>query len=179
MFWKTARLPRRALLLVAGIGAGLVVSAVALATIPDSNGVIHACYKKSGGALRVIDNSVTNCAGSETSLNWNVQGAQGIQGPAGQQGEQGPPGISGREIIVSGFVNLDPGEGGSTSAICPQGKMVVGGGFETEPNSSGFAVYRNRPAVLPGVDIWEVGGFNTTQGQMGLAVYAVCANVAP
>lgn len=58
MFWKTTKLPRRALLVVAGIGAGLAVSAVALATIPDSGGVIHGCYKKSGGTLRVIDNSV-------------------------------------------------------------------------------------------------------------------------
>src|SRR5690242_19220887 len=70
--------------------AGLVVSAlavgVAYATIPDSSGVIHGCYQKSGGALSVIDASVTNCAKTQTSLDWNVQGPTGPQGPQGPQG---------------------------------------------------------------------------------------------
>ena len=60
---------------VLGIGA-----AVALATTPDSNGVIHGCYLKSGGNLRVIDDSVTKCNSNETSLNWNQQGLAGPKG---------------------------------------------------------------------------------------------------
>ena len=36
--------------------------------------MIDACYSKSGGALRVIDGTVTKCGKSETSLAWNVQG---------------------------------------------------------------------------------------------------------
>ena len=43
----------------------LLASGIAYATIPDANGVIHGCYQKSGGALRVLDDSVTNCAKSE------------------------------------------------------------------------------------------------------------------
>jgi hypothetical protein len=61
----------------------LVAAGVAYATIPDGNGVIHGCYAKSGGALRVIDASVRNCPKSETALSWNVQGIQGPQGPPG------------------------------------------------------------------------------------------------
>jgi hypothetical protein len=57
--------------------------------------VIHGCYSKSGGSLRVIDASVTNCTKSETSLDWNVQGQQGPQGPQGADGPQGPAGPQG------------------------------------------------------------------------------------
>ena len=81
------------------IAATAVVTAatgiVAYATIPDGNGVIHGCYSKSTGTIRVIDDSVTNCSSKETSLNWNVQGQQGPQGATGPQGLQGPQGASG------------------------------------------------------------------------------------
>lgn len=81
------------------VTAGIMVAgaAVAYATIPDVNGVIHACYTKSGGSLRVIDDSVTNCKSTETSLSWNVQGVMGPQGPAGPPGIQGPPGVQGAQ----------------------------------------------------------------------------------
>lgn len=90
----------------------LVAGGVAYATIPDDHGVIHGCYTRSGGSLRVIDAGVTNCSNKETALNWNVtgpagpqgttgpqgdpgpQGSQGPQGPAGPQGSQGPSGMS-------------------------------------------------------------------------------------
>ena len=73
----------------------LVVAGVAYATIPDSGGVIHGCYARSGGSLRVIDASVTNCSKSETALGWNVQGQPGPQGPQGQQGATGAQGPAG------------------------------------------------------------------------------------
>ncbi len=85
--------PGLALLIAAG--ALLGVAGIAYATIPDENGVIHGCYQKSGGALRVIDASVTNCSKTETSLNWNVKGATGPVGPEGAQGPQGPAGLAG------------------------------------------------------------------------------------
>ena len=85
-------------LTAAGIGAAallVVAGGIVYATIPDASGVIHGCYSKSGGDLRVIDNSVTNCKSTETALNWNLQGPQGVQGPQGAQGPQGPAGTSG------------------------------------------------------------------------------------
>jgi len=75
--------------------AALVAGGVAYATIPDSNATIHGCYGKSGGSLRVIDASVTNCKSGETSLDWNVQGQQGPPGPDGPAGAQGPAGPQG------------------------------------------------------------------------------------
>jgi len=57
--------------------------------------VIHGCYAKSGGTLRVIDAGVTSCKSSETSLDWNVQGPAGPAGPEGPAGAVGPAGPQG------------------------------------------------------------------------------------
>lgn len=73
----------------------MLLSVIAYASIPGPDGVIHGCYKKSGGTLRVIDRSVANCSRDETSLSWSQQGPAGAQGPAGPQGEQGPAGPAG------------------------------------------------------------------------------------
>jgi hypothetical protein len=58
--------------------AALVVAlgGVAYATIPDSNGTIHGCYKKANGTLRVVDEGA-GCRSSEKSLDWNQQGPPG------------------------------------------------------------------------------------------------------
>jgi hypothetical protein len=80
----------------AAIVALLAAGGIAYATIPN-DGVIHSCYARSGGSLRVIDASVTNCSSKETSLNWNVQGVQGLVGPSGPQGSAGPQGPQGAQ----------------------------------------------------------------------------------
>ena len=72
------------------IVAALAAAGIAYASIPDSEGVIHACYTKSGGSLRVIDASVTNCKSGETSLTWNQSGSAGATGPTGPTGAAGP-----------------------------------------------------------------------------------------
>ena len=94
---------RRSRLAVAGVAAlvALVAVTVASATIPDSGGVIHGCYTKSGGSLRVIDASVTNCKSTETSLNWSQTGPKG---PTGSMGAAGPPGPAG-SAVAYGYVD--------------------------------------------------------------------------
>jgi hypothetical protein len=122
-------------LVTLGLAAG-----IAYATIPDGNGTIHGCYRKSGGALRVVDKAVINCASNETSLSWNVQGmpgAQGPQGPSGQQGQQGPegprgpagPGFTGFEVVTN---TVQSGDSAFVLSIadCPPGKRVIGGGYQ-------------------------------------------------
>jgi hypothetical protein len=64
--------------------AGIVIIAVAVfgiasvthAAIPDSDGVIKACYSKSGGTLRVSDSGA--CKSTEISLSWNNVGPAGL-----------------------------------------------------------------------------------------------------
>lgn len=54
---------------------GGVFTGTAIASIPDSNGVIHACY--SNTKTQIIDNSATSCKSNETSISWNQQGSNG------------------------------------------------------------------------------------------------------
>src|SRR5215472_10893180 len=91
-----------------GLVAALAAAAgVGYATIPDSQGLIHACYKVTKGDLRVIDSG--NCAPGELALSWNQTGPQGpagLQGPAGPQGPQGATGASGVELVTSSGTNI-------------------------------------------------------------------------
>src|ERR1051326_8821441 len=82
-------------MIATGVAAALVFGAVALASIPDGSGVIHTCYGKSGGSLRVIDATNTKCGTNELSLNCTQQAPPGAQGPAGATGPQGPKGDPG------------------------------------------------------------------------------------
>src|SRR5262245_32343437 len=110
---------------VAPVVVAIMAAAIAIAqaAIPDSNGVIHACYK-SNGQIRVV-NSAANCDANETALTWNQTGPQGVPGPAGATG---PSGLSGYEVIN----NVQNGAlqvGGNVDlvATCSTGKKVLGG----------------------------------------------------
>src|SRR6478735_7613775 len=97
----TGRVKAGAMFAAGVLGAG---AAIAFASVPDSNGVVHACYQlapgggtvpASGPNVRVIDtNSAQTCdAASERAFTISGQpGPQGLQGP---QGIQGPPGEKG------------------------------------------------------------------------------------
>ena len=84
-------------LVVAATLSVLAGAAVAVGTIPDSDGVIHGCYRQEQGQLRVTGDA-SACTRGEQALSWNQtgpQGEQGVPGPAGPQGLQGPPGADG------------------------------------------------------------------------------------
>jgi Collagen triple helix repeat (20 copies) len=174
----------RLLVPVAVVGIALLGGA-AYATIPDGAGVIHGCYAKSGGALRVIDGTVTNCKSGETALQWGVQGPQGPQGPQGAQGPQGPqgaqgaqgpqgaagtPGISGYEV-VTGQATSDGVNTTAATVSCPGGKKVLSGGWTASTVPAGL--YFDAPTNGPG---WAaaIGGGGLPNGAT-LDVYAVCA----
>ncbi len=88
------RSKRLSIPILAGALLFVLVGGAAYATIPDGNGIITACYDKSG-ALRVIDAEAGDaCKDKETLLTWNEVGPQGVQGPKGDQGPQGPAGVA-------------------------------------------------------------------------------------
>jgi type VI secretion system secreted protein Hcp len=98
-----SRIFKLALPAVVVLGAG---TAVALAAIPSSSGIITACRATGGaspGALRVIDTEATppqTCnTTSEATITWNQAGPAG---PPGPQGDPGPPGDSGSGTDTSG-----------------------------------------------------------------------------
>jgi hypothetical protein len=91
----STRTKKRLVLLAAiCVAVAVAVPTLAAATIPN-NGVIYACYTKSGGTLHVIDQSVRNCNPGQTSLSWNVAGQTGAQGPEGPPGATGATGPAG------------------------------------------------------------------------------------
>ena len=88
-----------------GVAMGIFVGA-SMATIVGVSAhggdmtMIHACVGPSGG-VRIVDASAA-CRGSETAVDWNVQGLKGdkgrsqvLQGPKGDPGVQGPKGDQG------------------------------------------------------------------------------------
>lgn len=117
-----------------------VGSTVAYASIPDSSGVIHGCYTKSG-ALSVVDSATMTCPKGSTSLNWSQTGPAGPAGPAGADGATGPAGPQGpagppaganetRFFATKTFpTGQAPGTSESESVGCPSGQAATGGGF--------------------------------------------------
>jgi hypothetical protein len=72
----------------------IAVGGIAYASIPDSNGVIHGCYVKTIGKLRVIDSGGKGCEKGEKPLNWSQTGT-GTIGPTGPTGATGLAGATG------------------------------------------------------------------------------------
>ena len=113
-------------LLIIGVAA---IGSVAWAVIPDAAGVIHGCYAKNGGGLRVIDPSVTSCNKSEIALNWNVAGQPGPPGPRGELGATGPAGPT--NVVVRYADVQYPGaeQKVAVDSWCNADEKATGGGF--------------------------------------------------
>src|SRR5438045_9461211 len=89
--------------LAAGAVAALALGSFAFAAIPDGNGVIHACFNKSSGAVRVTDTATNlpqGCPSKKAALTWNKQGPKGARAPtkhyATTRGYRHPAANSGR-----------------------------------------------------------------------------------
>jgi hypothetical protein len=99
----------------------IVIVAVAAASGSTSS-VIHGCYAKAGGQLRVA----TNCRRGEIAVTWNKQGPAGADGAPGAAGPQGPAGPAGAK-----------GETGATGAAGSAGTgWQTFGGADTTPLTS-------------------------------------------
>lgn len=140
-----------------GVGVLGVAAAVAVAAIPDSNGVIHACYQTNTAGqpvaapnLRIIDPASQSCSSvagagpAEREIDWNQSGPAGPtgpQGPAGQNGQngqngtpgqtgpQGPPVTvaAGHTLTLSGGQVITVGQSNGVTIQQPPLKHVVGG----------------------------------------------------
>ncbi len=140
--------------------AALVVATggIAFATIPASDGVIHACFLKSGGTLRVIDSATGKCKSTEQSLSWNQRGIPGA-----------PGGLSGYQRVSERFANTQRGV-----ARCPEGKMAVGGGYSvTLPTSTPGLRKSLSGQDGNGIQLWLVEFDEPVED---FAVEVICAN---
>jgi hypothetical protein len=123
-----------------GLAAAMLGFGVSQAAIPDSSGVIHACFNKLTGRLRVI-NSSASCSRTEKSLTWNQTGPSGPPGPSGPKGSPGPSGppgpagSSGASGMVQERKDVSVAFGKAfgtrvqVDVSCPDGYVAVSGGY--------------------------------------------------
>jgi hypothetical protein len=124
---------RRSVVLAVVAAVLAAVGGAAYASIPDSSGVIHGCYLRSGGSLRVIDASVTGCKSTETALNWNQTGPQGPVGPQGPAGPTGPTGPAGPQGPKGDTGPQGPaGTSGAAHAYFATDSNLIGVGHEQD-----------------------------------------------
>jgi len=164
--------------LVHSFGLIALAAGIAYATIPDSAGVIHGCYRNNG-QLRVIDPSNGGaCRNNETGLDWSQTGPQGPPGPNGTNGTNG---VSGYELVsdTGPLPGGDPGTGQINSIFCPAGKRVTGGGITVGSRKAGISPCRlsANPAQ------WATGrGFiqrtDDDNDHVEWTLWAICASVS-
>jgi|HubBroStandDraft_2_1064218.scaffolds.fasta_scaffold281980_2 hypothetical protein len=74
---------RLGLAVLAAVATAVVVGGVSYASIPDSNGLVHGCYKSAASSngthkLAVINPATTSaCPSGYTGLDWNADGPNG------------------------------------------------------------------------------------------------------
>jgi hypothetical protein len=154
---------KRSLLLGSGLAALALSAGVAYATIPDSSGVIHACYK-ANGQLRVISSG--GCASGEMALDWN------------QSGPAGPPGGPALFAVVDKNGVLQSGT--ATAAVRTAvgvydvtfGRDITGCAPVVSVGSTDFGGFVQRAdgatVPLPPQDVGVV--FSTPEGVLGTPV---------
>jgi len=173
---------------VALVAVVLSATGLAVAAIPDSKGVIHSCYAKSDGALRVV--SGKKCQSGEKKLSWNKQGKQGKPGKQGAAGatnvrvrstnvtlHYGPCGM-----VAPGAYNCNA-PGSSATAHCNPGERSTGGGYAQPTDGAGAPVTESKPAPASGTPTgWTVtvsGGFamssTSSHPDTEAPIYAICA----
>jgi hypothetical protein len=186
---------RRLSLLGLVVGVGVAVGGIAYASIPDSNGVIHGCYRPTTGQL-IVATSGKGCEEGWTPLNWSqtgptgLTGATGATGPTGATGATGPSdgwdalssgtvptggsfvtltggatGITPGTYLTSGHVVWGPLAAGDASLQC---FLHVSGGSFTVPSLTGRG---NGNASAAG------GGSLPMDGKMGVSVGPVTLGV--
>jgi hypothetical protein len=69
-------LSRKIVAACAVAAVAVAAGGVAMASTPDSAGVIHACYTRNGGSLRVSDSGA--CTNREIAVSWNAVGPAGL-----------------------------------------------------------------------------------------------------
>src|SRR5829696_1279902 len=140
----------------------VVAGSAAFAAIPDAGGVIHGCYVKSGGSIRVIDATVTNCKSTETSLDWNQHGQPGVPGPQGPTGATGPKGDTGATGAT--------GPQGLTGAAGPKGDTGAKGdtGPQGPKGDTGSGVMKTIAGLVNDTGVLQVGsGVTSSRASTG------------
>jgi len=155
---------------LAVLSASLVLAAAAHSA--HASTVIHACYNKTTGELRVVQQN-TPCHTNEGAVSWNNEGPAGPAGPAGPMGPEGATGPQGPQGPAGAAGAQGPqGPAGAAGAQGPQGPA----GPQGPQGPAGAPGAGAIPANLTALS----GQLSTTGGVAALGnsyfVYAPAAN---
>jgi hypothetical protein len=155
--------------------AALVLAAggFAVAAIPSPDGTIHGCYKKDGGALRVVKG--VQCHDGERALSWNRGVARVVVRTKTLTIHLTCNG-SGSFFICSGTT--------TGTVACRKGERATGGGYgQSVGGDSTSSVKESRPSPTAGkptgwtiVASADTAGTSSTPPDAHVPIYAVCAN---
>lgn len=98
--------------------AGVASAGVAVAGLPRASSDISACYHRTNGKLRIVDEG-ERCRRKEIAISWARHGTPGPTGPAGAPGQAGPAGAAG-PTGPAGSTG-EPGPAGPTGPAGPAG----------------------------------------------------------
>lgn len=109
--------------------AAAAVAGVGYASIPGADGVVHACYSKRDGTLRVIDTGTgaTCVAAKEGAISWSQAGPPGPPGPKGDKGDKGDPGpaLTSLDQVSCDTGSLDKPNGKVTLSVDSSGVITL------------------------------------------------------
>lgn len=103
-------------------------------------------------------------------------GSAGAQGAQGASGPQGPSGVSGYVFQQEIYVSMPAGLN-SKGMYCPDGKLVLSGGYRVEGNDPRVHVVWSTP--IDGGPGWFWRILNETGGDTPISFYTLCASMAP
>ncbi|MFI6495234.1 hypothetical protein [Streptomyces sp. NPDC050564] len=150
-----------------GVTAGML-GGVAHADIPGADGVYTGCSIRSTGALRVIDfEAGQRCRSTELTITWNQTGLAGPVGPAG------PAGTVNTTKVFGQVTEAPAGGAGRSTAVCPAGQKVIGGGFSLNPGESAY--FADRRTTNTQDDTWIVDFQNPTPNALTGIAIAYCS----
>jgi hypothetical protein len=184
-----------------------LVSVTYVSAHGGNTALIHACVSNSSGEIKIIAATAT-CPSNYRALDWNIQGPAGQQGPIGPvgpmgpvgptgsvgptgpigpQGEPGPQGLQGIQghAGISGLEIVQVNSGTQDAyridvfADCPNGKKVLGGGFQTAGNNIEVSVGTNAPNINGSGWVVSMAQNDLTPRLWSIEVWAICAYVAP
>jgi Collagen triple helix repeat (20 copies) len=110
-----------------------------------------------------------------------AQGAQGIPGTPGAKGDKGDtgaagaPGVSGWQKVLVSPTIIQPGGTNGSTAQCPAGKKVLGGGYYAFDGM--VVVSYSGPNTLQDTS-WHVDAKNVDSKDATIQAFVICANVS-
>lgn len=155
---------RISMIRIAATAAALAIVTAAAPRAAEAQ-TITTCYsQKTGTMYRVgAPNTPAGCSKGGTEEAWNAEG------PAGQDG------VSGWEIVTE-TSSIISGGWESRYAVCPVGKVVVGGGIEPADWWVDMEISKVAPQYLTELDRWAYGAkiAQHTGSPINVKVHAIC-----